>query len=447
MSIEPVSADGEEEEERPVGLAEALAIAVNAHRSGRLADAETLYDHILEAEPEQVDALHFLGVLHHQTGRSERAIELIRRAIDLLPDFAAPRINLGNILVARGAAAEATDSYRSALALQPDNLEALNNLGTVLKALRRFDEAEAQFQKALAVAPEHKLSLMAMSKFLIERDRPAEALTFCWRALVAEPRSETTPHRILAAAYHGIGDREKARDVLRQWVEAEPDDAVARHLYVAAGGEEMPARAADRYVEEEFDGFAASFDAKLQDLRYRAPEYVQAAVAAHCGPPQADRDCLDAGCGTGLCGPLIAPYVRRLTGVDLSGRMLDGARARGGYDELVRAELTAFIEQHADAYDLIVSADTLVYFGALDAVLNAAARALRPGGVLVFTVEEGGDAARGYTLDPHGRYSHDAGYLARTIAAAGLDLATLERVTLREENAQPVAGFVVTARR
>ena len=27
-------------------------------------------------------------------------------------------------------------------------------------------------------------------------------------------------------------------------------------------------------------------------------------------------DVLDAGCGTGLCGPLLAPYARRLVGVD-----------------------------------------------------------------------------------------------------------------------------------
>ena len=56
-------------------------------------------------------------------------------------------------------------------------------------------------------------------------------------------------------------------------------------------------------------------------------------------------DVLDAGCGTGLCGPLIAPYARRLVGVDLSERMLDQARARNVYDELVRRELTAYLRE------------------------------------------------------------------------------------------------------
>ena len=93
-----------------------------------------------------------------------------------------------------------------------------------------------------------------------------------------------------------------------------------------------------------------------------------------------DLDVLDAGCGTGLCGPLLAPYARRLVGVDLSERMLDQARARDVYDELVKGELTEYLAASAGTFDAIVSADTLVYFGPLEAVAEAAERALRPGG-------------------------------------------------------------------
>ena len=99
-------------------------------------------------------------------------------------------------------------------------------------------------------------------------------------------------------------------------------------------------------------------------------------------------DVLDAGCGTGLCGPLVAPYARRLVGVDLSEGMLARARARNVYDELVRRELTAYLHDCTGAFDVIVSADTLVYFGPLEEVLAAAGNALRAGGVLIFTVEE-----------------------------------------------------------
>jgi predicted TPR repeat methyltransferase len=157
---------------------------------------------------------------------------------------------------------------------------------------------------------------------------------------------------------------------------------------------------------------------------------------------------LDAGCGTGLCGPLIAPYVSRLTGVDLSAGMLAKAHGRGVYDELVKGELTAYLASQTDAFDVIVSADTLVYFGPLEPVFGAASRALRSGGLLIFTVEDAVDGAeQGYRINPHGRYSHTRAYLNRTLPAAGLAVAALEPAVLRKEGGNPVAGLLVTARK
>jgi predicted TPR repeat methyltransferase len=97
-----------------------------------------------------------------------------------------------------------------------------------------------------------------------------------------------------------------------------------------------------------------------------------------------------------------------------------------------------------ESFDAVVSADTLVYFGALEEAIAAAAAALRPGGVFVFTVEEALDpaVAQSYAIQPHGRYAHGAGYVERLMAAAGLQVA-MERAELRKEQGLPVAGLVV----
>jgi len=161
----------------------------------------------------------------------------------------------------------------------------------------------------------------------------------------------------------------------------------------------------------------------------------------------AGNDVLDIGCGTGLCGPLLAPYARHLVGVDLSRGMLEHARGKKVYDELVHAELTAYLRQLDRSFDVIVTADTLVYFGALDDVIAAAASVLRPGGVLVFTVEEDVEGASdSYCLRPHGRYTHRAEYVERLLVAAGLQ-PTVGRAELRKESGRPVAGLVVTAKK
>ena len=125
--------------------------------------------------------------------------------------------------------------------------------------------------------------------------------------------------------------------------------------------------------------------------------------------------------------------------------MVELARLRGDYDRLAVAELTAFLAADPARYDLVVSADTLVYFGDLDPVLAAAVTALRPGGWLAFTVEQG-PAADGFQLARSGRYQHGEQYLRQGVHRAGLHLTLLDAVTLRLEAGRDVVGWRVLAR-
>ena len=220
-------------------------------------------------------------------------------------------------------------------------------------------------------------------------------------------------------------------------------------MIAACSGRDVPARASDAFIEQTFDSFAGSFDAKLAKLLYRAPALVAAMLADSNVEGSKSLDVLDAGCGTGLCGPLIAPYARRLVGVDLSARMLAQAKTKNVYDELVKCELTAYLRDSPAAFDVIVSADTLVYFGPLQDVVAAAADALRPGGRLIFTVEELIDArppSASYSISPHGRYSHARQYLERVLAGADLR-PEIVPAELRLEAGDPVPGLVVGATR
>jgi predicted TPR repeat methyltransferase len=204
-------------------------------------------------------------------------------------------------------------------------------------------------------------------------------------------------------------------------------------------------------VQSTFDRFASTFDEVLTALDYRAPALCGVLVADLLGPANAALDILDAGCGTGLCAPILAQWARTLDGVDLSPNMLEKAAARGGYRLLEAAELSAWLAAHPASYDLVVSADTLCYFGALDDVAAAAAGALRAGGHLVFTLEEslgqGTGEAPPFVLNPHGRYSHSEAYARAALARAGLEVLALQRHVLRTELGAPVAGLAIAARR
>ena len=158
---------------------------------------------------------------------------------------------------------------------------------------------------------------------------------------------------------------------------------------------------------------------------------------------------LDAGCGTGLCGPLLRPMASQLVGVDLSAGMLSRAHERQVYDELIVGELCAFMSDRIGAFDAVILADTLIYFGDLGLAFRAAHTTLPPGGLLAFAVESLGDTepGPGYRLELHGRYTHRASYVEQSLRETGYALLTMDRMVIRRERNADVEGLAVLARK
>src|SRR3546814_4562577 len=97
---------------------------------------------------------------------------------------------------------------------------------------------------------------------------------------------------------------------------------------------------------------------------------------------------------------LVRPLTRRLDGIDLSPRMVDHARQRRIYDELQVGEIVALLQDRPEAYDLMLAADVLSYFGDLRPLFEAAHAALRNDGAFVATVEPGAETGRSVATSP-----------------------------------------------
>jgi predicted TPR repeat methyltransferase len=259
------------------------------------------------------------------------------------------------------------------------------------------------------------------------------------RALAANPRSVELL-LTLAKLFRHMDRPQDALGAYRRVLEADPSRQDVQHMIAALSGVspgEAPARAADAYVAEEFDGFAARYDEVLVGwLEYRGPEVVHRAVTAVLGTHPPPQDVVDLGCGTGLAGRLFRPMARRLDGVDLSAKMVEKAQARGLYDSLRVDEIGRYLAGTPRTYTLALAADVLIYFGDLAPVFAAVAGALKPDGVFAFTVEAGGGGS--YVLTQSGRYAHDDAYVRATAAAAGFDVARATDETVRKEKLKPV---------
>ena len=390
-----------------------------------------------------------MGRVLYDLQKPEEALPWLEKAVALGPTRANALNDLGNLLQELRRPEEAEDAYRRVLELEPGNADAHSNLGTALKERGLVDEAVDAYRRAVESDSEHSGAYFNLGNLLKKEERFEEAASAYRQAVRIDP-GKSDAHRNLCAALRSLGDWERAAEACREWLDREPDNPVARHMMAAFSGEETPTRAADEYVVKVFDDFAATFDRQLASLNNSGPRRIAEALAEEGLTPTGGLDVLDAGCGTGLCGPILRPYAGRLIGVDLSEQMLQKARQRGIYDELTAAELTAFIAARPETYDLIVSADTLVYFGELEPVLTAARSSLRPGGRFVFTLERmeaPPDDSLGYRLNRHGRYTHSPDYVDGCLSRCGLRLLRSKSVDLREQAGRPVGGLLVTAAR
>jgi len=250
--------------------------------------------------------------------------------------------------------------------------------------------------------------------------------------------------QVTGTAFHflsGFGYHEAAIKLGEWRLARNPDDAIQSYLLAALRGAALD-RSPDAYLVAYFDGFADTFETKLVDaLGYRVPEKLHA-LLVKTGRRFANM--LDLGCGTGLCAPLLSQIGARLTGVDLSRRMLEKAAGRALYDDLIEAEAGDFLDHATAQFDLVVAADFLLYFGDLSQIFDKIANVLEPGGILAFNVET--TAAADFHILPSGRFAHAISYL-EALVAENFEMMTVQTTTLRLEAAQPVAGALVLLQR
>jgi predicted TPR repeat methyltransferase len=275
-----------------------------------------------------------------------------------------------------------------------------------------------------------------------------EAAERCLRSALALAPGCAEAYELLGKLLYRDGRSDEAAALYRRWHEAMPAHPVARHMFAATSGLQTPPRASDEFLLNVYDRAAETFDTALATLGYRAPQLLFEATTELLGAAAARLDVLDLGCGTGLCGEWLRAVSARLTGVDLSQAMLDKARRRDCYDELVCEEIMSYARRRAAMFDLIFAADVFCYFGDLEPVFSRIAGLLRHSGSFVFSVEElsaQGDGPQAVLLE-HGRYAHSLESVSGALRASGLLVEVVRGDMLRFERGAPVTGLIVVAR-
>jgi predicted TPR repeat methyltransferase len=421
--------------------------ALRLHMQGRITEAEAAYRRLIEADPQDTRLFHLLGRLLYQQGKKDEAIENLRRALMIRPDDIKAMNDLGILYQEVGAWDEAVLCFTRLIDMDPDNAKATNNLGVVLKNQNRLPEAADMLTKAVSLEPQNADAYYNLGNTLERLNDWIGASAAYRQALAINPKMLDVYPK-LAAVLRRMEMLDEASKVFEQWLEQEPDNPIARHLLAAGSNHAVPARATQEYVRAVFDEYAETYDQHLKELANRGPQLIAEALHKDFPTPEPKFDILDIGCGTGLCGRILKPLSKRLVGVDLSPKMLERAEHLGIYDELLEMDLVDFLNSRPSTFDVVVSGDTLGYFGDLQPAIAAVRHALRDEGLLICTFETGDDEeipSIGYILMKSGRYRHARAYLEATLSRNGFLVRDFASGILRMEAGRPVVCVVVRA--
>lgn len=209
---------------QPGDIQQALQHALQCHGAGDLGQAEQIYRRILAVEPQQADALHYLGVIGLQAGRFDDAIDLISRSIEQRPDYVDALSNLGNALQAGGRFEEAVLRYRQAQDLQPGNAVVIANLGNALWQSGQASAAISEYESALAIEPRLVDTRRTLADALLAAGRPSEALG---HITTAANRTPDAPEILVSMGniLQELGRSEEAIACFENVLEKKPDFA------------------------------------------------------------------------------------------------------------------------------------------------------------------------------------------------------------------------------
>lgn len=389
-----------------------LAKALRSHSAGQVDEAIGLLRQVVNQAPKNLDGNFFLGTFLAETGNLAEGRRYLAAARDLNPRSIQILNNLGNLLRMEGNLEEALKCYRRATEIDPSFVHGWVNLGFVSAKLERWQEAVAAFDRVGGANCNDSNILGTLAKACLK-----------------------------------LGQAERATRIYEKFLVLDPADRHGAAIALAAlKGGPLPERHSDGMVVEQYREKAAAWDRDV--LRpgdsYFGPEHMAGLLKSRL-PGDASLDILDLGCGTGNCGPFLAPSAHRLVGVDLSPDMLREAEKKGLYGELVEREIGDYLAGTEETFDLVVGAGVLIMFSGLEKIFGQVAGRLEAGGLFALTLYR--SSGPDIEIRPNNHFGHSRPYLERVAAQAGLAPVEIREVIHETAEGQEQPGFAVLLRR
>jgi predicted TPR repeat methyltransferase len=428
-----------------------LHIQINA-----LGQAASDLDAAIGLAPMDAALLRCRATLRQRNGDLEGAARDAAEAVILDPKDPESKFVLGQAMMGLGRVSDSVGCLANALDGSPRDPRYREALAGALESEGDPDAALRILDDGISLCPGHITMRNAAILLCLRQRNFDKAARIAEQARVAGIADAST-FGMAGHALAILGEHENAAVAFREALKLCPEDQSLGHLASAAANNTKLVRAPEAYLRTIFDGYADRFERHILSLHYKVPILIRALLRAHpkmaAGQPLGPA--LDLGCGTGLIALALEDLrIGPFTGIDLAPRMLAHARAKGLYAELRQNDIIADLSTEVRRWPLIVAADVVGYFGALEELLSVAYQRLEDGGWFIFSVEQlvsNFDSGYGdnacWSPVRHGRYAHTEHYIYEAACAAGFRILHTDRTSIRQEAGEDVLGLLIATQR
>jgi tetratricopeptide (TPR) repeat protein len=208
-----------------------LQEARESYRTGKLAEARSACERILQAQPGDADALTTMAAIAADERKTEEGMRWASLAAAADPVAPGPHYVMGRLCQDDGRLAEAEAHYRRSLSLKPDQAKAHNNLGAVLQIQGQLQAAVESYRRALELDPSLPQANQNLASILRDGAAAENAITGFQRLLQENPR-DAQAHTDLGNVYRELG---RHRDAIASFGRAIACDPELPEAHFARG--------------------------------------------------------------------------------------------------------------------------------------------------------------------------------------------------------------------
>ena len=374
-------------------------LAQQHHSEKAYLKALPLYEKILTIQPNDPECLNKIGLLHLEQDAFEKGLSYLEKAYAIADDIEDIHHNLACCYLHQRQYQKALEHWLKYIKHNA-SLDTYYNIGVCYLYLGRYEDCSDHLFHVIREDPKHYKALINLGAAFLQKGQATLASEYYTRAQAIQP----TP----SIAY----------------------------ILAAIAQTNAPSSAPSEYVTDLFDNYAYHYDEHLCNiLQYQVPKRIATLIPEIMHLEEKSQVALDLGCGTGL-----SPYCKTLIGIDLSENMLAQAQRKNIYDQTLCCDIIQDQPQLHKHIDFVLMADTVPYFGDLQALFAQVKQYLKPGGHWLFSVEKQDNTD--YALTEAARYAHNSNYIEQCAHKHGFTCMHYENIQLRTQQKHFIEGYL-----